>query len=216
MAKRKKAKRRISKAEQEYKRTRNRLLKARRRAEQAGSRYYFDLPPTPAQMAKGTGKKATAKEYREALKGLKGLESVFKKVRRRERQAPEIDMSMDTINSFLQGLDWPTAHGGHVIIQKTMSYVQKYGPEVVARAIADMQDAGDLVESAEFYNADEGTAYMARMGTRIRQLDKMDPAEWADLEDRIFGNQESVPEDLQRDRFGRTVEDLLTEYGLNE
>ena len=220
MAKRKK-KQRKSKAQQEYERVRARLLRRRSRAEKAGSKYYFDLAPTPKQLEKQRGDKATAKVYREAAKGLKEFEKVYKGVLKREKDtqtAPLIDVSMDVITSFLQGLDWPTANGGHVIIRKTWEYVNKYGAEKVAIAINDMQDAQDLIGSAEFYNAEYGTSYMARMGLRLRQMNKLRPEEMIALEDRLLGSVEMVPDELAAEyySYGRPggIDELIEEFDL--
>lgn len=221
MAKRKK-KQRKSKAQQEYERVRARLLRARSRGEKEGSKYYFDLAPTPKQLERQRGDKATAKVYREAAKGLKAFEQVYKGVRKRERQAnlsPLEDMSLGVINSFLTGLDWPTAHGGHVIIKKTWEYVSKYGEAKVAMAITEMQDANDLIGSAEFYNADYGKAYMARMNLRLRRLNKIAPDEMIKLEDQLIGNTETVPDEVAAEyyhnaRMQMDIDELIEEYGL--
>lgn len=215
MAKRKK-KQRKSKAQQEYERVRARLLRARSRGEKEGSKYYFDLAPTPKQLERQRGEKATAKVYREAAKGLKAFEKVYKGVRKRERQSnlsPLADMSISVINTFLAGLDWPTAHGGHVIIQKTWEYVSKYGESKVAMAITEMQDANDLIGSAEFYNAEYGKAYMSRMNLRLRQLNKIDPQEMMRLEDQLVGNMETVPDEMAAE-FYDNIDELIEEYGL--
>lgn len=221
MAKRKK-KQRKSKAQQEYERVRARLLRARSRGEKQGSKYYFDLAPTPKQLERQRGEKATAKVYREAAKGLKAFEKVYKGVRKREREAvklPLMDMSLDVINSFLSGLDWPTAAGGHVIIQKTWEYVSQYGESKVALAITEMQEANDLIGSAEFYNEEYGKAYMSRMNLRLRRLNKIDPEEMMRLEDQLMGNMETVPDEMAAEFYDNAgmqmdIDELLEEYGL--
>lgn len=221
MAKRKK-KQRKSKAQQEYERVRARLLRARSRAEKEGSKYYFDLPPTPKQLEKSRGDKATAKVYREAAKGLKAFEQVYKGVRKRERDAdrgPLIDVSLDTITSFLAGLDWPTAYGGHLIIQRTWDYVSKYGETKVALAISEMQDANDLIGSAEFYNPEYAAAYMSRMSLRLRRLNRIKPEEMISLEDKLMGNLETVPDEVATEYYSNSrknsdIDSVLEEYGL--
>ena len=128
-------------------------------------------------------------------------------------------MSLGVINSFLTGLDWPTAHGGHVIIKKTWEYVSKYGEAKVAMAITEMQDANDLIGSAEFYNADYGKAYMARMNLRLRRLNKIAPDEMIKLEDQLIGNTETVPDEVAAEyyhnaRMQMDIDELIEEYGL--
>ena len=82
---------------------RARLLRARSRGEKEGSKYYFDLAPTPKQLERQRGDKATAKVYREAAKGLKAFEQVYKGVRKREREADKIPlMDIRTVNGILQ------------------------------------------------------------------------------------------------------------------
>ena len=221
MAKRKK-KQRKSKAQQEYERVRARLLRARSRGKKEGSKYFFDLAPTPKQLERQRGDKATAKVYREAAKGLKAFEQVYKGVRKRERAAkrvPQMDISLGVINSFLAGLDWPTAAGGHVIIQKTWEFVGRYGETKVALAITEMQDANDLIGSAEFYNAEYGKAYMSRMSLRLRRLNKVDPDEMIKLEDKLMGNSEIVPDEMAAEfydnaRMQMDIDELIEEYGL--
>ena len=220
MAKRKK-KQRKSKAQQEYERVRARLLRARSRAEKEDSKYYFDLPPTPKQLEKTRGDKASAKVYREAAKGLKAFEQVYKGVRKRERdtnRGPLIDVSMDVITSFLAGLDWPTAAGGHVIIQKTWDFVAKYDETKVAIAITEMQEANDLIGSAEFYNPEYAAAYMARMSLRLRRMNRIRPEEMISLEDRLIGNMETVPDELAEEHYSgnmySSIDDLIDGYGL--
>ena len=221
MAKRKK-KQRKSKAQQEYERVRARLLRARSRGKKEGSKYYFDLAPTPKQLERQRGDKATAKVYREATKGLKAFEQVYKGVRKREREAdkiPLMDMSLDVINSFLSGLDWPTAAGGHVIIKKTWEYVSKYGESKVAMAITEMQESNDLIRSAEFYNEEYGKAYMSRMNLRLRRLNKIDPDEMIKLEDKLMGNSEIVRDEVAQEYFDNKrmqldIDELIEEYGL--
>ena len=220
MAKRKK-KQRKSKAQQEYERVRARLLRARSRAEKEGSKYYFDLPPTPKQLEKARGDKASAKVYREAAKGLKAFEKVYKGVRKRERdtnRGPLIDVSMDVITSFLAGLDWPTAAGGHVIIQKTWDFVAKYDETKVAIAITEMQEANDLIGSAEFYNPEYAAAYMSRMSLRLRRLNRIRPDEMISLEDRLIGNMETVPDEIAAEHYSgqmySDIDDIIEECGL--
>lgn len=221
MGKRQK-KQRKSKAQQEYERVRARLLRARSRGEKAGSKYYFDLAPTPKQLERQRGDKATAKVYREATKGLKAFEQVYKGVRKREREAdkvPLMDMSLDVINTFLSGLDWPTAAGGHVIIKKTWEYVSKYGESKVAMAITEMQEANDLIGSVEFYNEEYGKAYMSRMNLRLRRLNKIDPEEMMRLEDQLMGNMETVPDEMAAEFYDNVgmqldIDELIEEYGL--
>ena len=219
MAKRKK-KQRKSKAQQEYERVRARLLRARSRGEKEGSKYYFDLAPTPKQLERQRGDKATAKVYREAAKGLKAFEQVYKGVRKREAdKLPLMDMSLDVINSFLSGLDWPTAAGGHVIIKKTWEYVSQYGESKVAMAITEMQEANDLIGSAEFYNKEYGKAYMSRMNLRLRRLNKIDPDEMIKLEDKLMGNSEIVQDEVAQEYFDNKrmqldIDELIEEYGL--
>ena len=189
------AKRKQSKAETEYNRIRKNLLQQRRRHESKGTQYYFDLPPTPKQELWGTGRGATAKDYREATAQLKNLKSMFDEaVKQSQVEIP--DASDIIIENFLQDLKFGA--GGQIITDQTKRLQSKYGSSAVANAINEMANDGILITKAEFYNPDYAFRYIGEMGQYLQGRDTVTEEQWKQFEDELYSQYgEMVPEELQ-------------------
>lgn len=198
-------KRKKSKARQEYERLRRNLLQARSRAEKRGSKYWFDLPATPLEEARASGKKsATAKEYKKATTGLKAMRKFFEGKWKREQEAQTAtppDASEAAIEQWIKQNFEPMNEdktGAEYIIGKVWEYVARYGAKDVAQAINDMKADGYLIGKAEVYRVGYAMKFMANMqsyllGKRLMNVDEMFQAEDALFD--LYG--EDVEEELQ-------------------
>lgn len=189
------AKRKQSKAEKEYNRLRKNLLQQRRRNEKKGNHYYFDLPPTPKQELWGTGRRASATDFREASKQLKNLRSMYEEaIKQSKVEIP--DASDIIIENFLQDLKF--GEGGQIITEQTKRLQNQYGSSAVAKAINEMTNDGILITKAEFYNPEYAFHYVGEMGQYLLGRDSITEDQWKQFEDELYQQYgEIVPEELQ-------------------
>lgn len=186
-----------SKAQQAYERLRKNLLQARSRAEKRGSELYFDLPLTPKQALKGAGRNPKASDYREAMKTLKELQSMFREREREEREAKTLpDASEAIIDNFLKDINF--GEGGQIIVKEVDRLKSTYGAPAVAKSIKQMQDDGTLVTRAELYNPEYAFRYVAEMGQYLQGAGIVSFDDWLTYEDALYADYgEMVPDELQ-------------------
>lgn len=181
------AKRKKSKAQQEYEKTRNRLLKARQRAGKRGSQLYFDLPETPTQLGKKTGQRVTARMYRQATKELTTLEKEAKEFWAREQGKASIpDASQQVVDNFLDSLGVDEGRkpreGAQIIYDKTQAFIAQYGVGKVAEAIMYMYDTGNIIENKHRYSTSEAHQYVSRMSSYMQSIGAMSDEEREELD----------------------------------
>lgn len=201
MAKRRKRKK--SKAQQEYERVRRNLLQMRRRAEKAGSEYYFDLPETPTQIKKR--KKAGrvyAADYKKATTELKKIAKSFKSALDYERKQSATvefpDASEVIVMNFLDEIKPSKGSGAVYISGYVTSQVEKYGNPAVAKTIMAMNEAGYLIGRAERYNMKYAILYVATFGRYLRENKMVTTDEWLEMEAEFEADSwEVYPEELQ-------------------
>lgn len=191
-----------SKSQQAYERLRKNILQTRSRAEKRGSKYYFDLPETPQQMAKRSGEKAKAADFRKAMKELKQLNESFKSALKYEReQAAQVEMldpSEQIVQNFLDDIKDSKGAGAMYISGYVASQVAASGAPAVAKTIFAMADAGYLIGKAERYNMKYAIMYVATFGKYLRENKMITTDEWLEMEAEFDADAwEIYPEDLQ-------------------
>lgn len=179
-----------SKLKQQYQNIRKQLTRQRSKMIQKYGRYY-ELPFSLKDLGI---KKATANDYRQAIKEMKQFKSMMMENEQIYKQQ-QIEASKQAIEYFLTGLD--TGEGGQIIITKTNQLIGRYGEVKVATAIQKMMDEGDVITKLEFYREKNANAYMGRMADKLVSMGVMTESEMRNFQQSIEPMSEYVDVELQ-------------------
>ena len=182
--------RKPSKLKQQYQNLRKQLSSQRSKLIKKYGTYYYEIPLSLKDLGI---KKATAKDYREAIRELKQFKSMMTGEEEFYKQQQK-EVSRHAIENFLTGLE--EGEGGQIIITKTNQLIDRYGEVKVAAVIQEMIDYGDVITKLEFYREKFALAYMGRMSEKLVSMGVMSEQEMKDFQQEIEPRTEYVEWEL--------------------